>query len=62
MDGELVKAGVQTHHDAIVSLPKDDNVCSGAQLTKIFAAIGRMIASVPEAKTMAVYNAASAHR
>merc|ERR1712039_420277 len=32
----------------------------GAQLTAINAAIGRMIASVPESKTMDVYNSVSA--
>merc|ERR1739848_560848 len=35
-------------------------VCSEAQLTAINAAIGRMIASVPESKTMDVYNSVSA--
>merc|ERR1712050_551454 len=35
-------------------------VCSEAQLTAINAAIGRMIASVPESTTMGVYNSVSA--
>merc|ERR1719261_699085 len=35
-------------------------VCSEAQLTAINAAIGRMIASVPESTTMDVYNSVSA--
>merc|ERR1712207_125552 len=35
-------------------------VCSESQLTAINAAIGRMIASVPESKTMDVYNSVSA--
>merc|ERR1712014_425447 len=37
-----------------------NGVCSEAQLTAINAAIGRMIASVPESKTMDVYNSVSA--
>merc|ERR1712087_850230 len=59
MDGELVKAGCMAHHDAIEGLP-DDSVCSKSQMTEIYAAIGRMIASVPESKTMGVYDAVSA--
>merc|ERR1712151_1297472 len=31
--------------------------CSEAELADIYAAIGRMVASVPESKTMGVYNA-----
>merc|ERR1711933_616923 len=56
MDGELVKAGCMAHHAAIKGLPAD-SVCSKAQMTDIYAAIGRMIASVPESKTMGVYDA-----
>merc|ERR1712151_1047253 len=59
MDGELVKAGCMAHHAAIKDLPAD-GVCSPAQMTEIYAAIGRMIASVPESKTMGVYDAVSA--
>merc|ERR1712048_937655 len=33
-----------------------DGVCTQAQMTEIYAAIGRMVASVPEFKTMGVYN------
>merc|ERR1712066_791349 len=47
------------HHKAIQGLPAN-GVCSEAQLTAINAAIGRMIASVPESKTMDVYNSVSA--
>jgi len=54
MDGNLVKAGVQAHHAAIAS--SKDLVTSQADYEKVVAAIGRMIASVPEEKTMAVYN------
>merc|ERR1719389_918992 len=56
MDGELVKAGCQAHHDAYKGLPSD-GVCAESKLTVILAAIGRMIASVPESKTMGVYDA-----
>jgi len=59
MDSKLLKAGADAHHAAIAGVSKD-GVCSEAQLTAINAAIGRMIASVPESKTMGVYNAVSA--
>mmetsp|Transcript_518 Transcript_518/g.956 ORF Transcript_518/g.956 Transcript_518/m.956 type:complete len:1085 (-) Transcript_518:45-3299(-) len=59
MDGELVKAGCLAHHNAIVNLPSS-SVCSQAQLTEIYAAIGRMIASVPESQTMGVYESVKA--
>merc|ERR1711953_551067 len=59
MDTKLLKAGADAHHAAIGGLPAS-GVCSEAQLTAINAAIGRMIASVPESKTMNVYNSVSA--
>merc|ERR1712007_212347 len=59
MDSELLKAGADAHHAAIGGLSAN-GVCSEAQLTAINAAIGRMIASVPESKTMDVYNSVSA--
>merc|ERR1719174_3227160 len=59
MDAELVKAGCEAHHAAIKGLPSD-GVCSEAQLTAMNAAIGRMIASVPESKTMDVYDSVKA--
>merc|ERR1712066_285397 len=58
MDTKLLKAGADAHHAAIGGLPAS-GVCSEAQLTAINAAIGRMIASVPESKTMDVYNSVS---
>merc|ERR1712066_385468 len=58
MDAKLLKAGADAHHAAIGGLPAS-GVCSEAQLTAINAAIGRMIASVPESKTMDVYNSVS---
>merc|ERR1712050_156692 len=59
MDTKLLKAGADAHHAAIGGLPAS-GVCSEAQLTAITAAIGRMIASVPESKTMDVYNSVGA--
>merc|ERR1712048_824779 len=59
MDTKLLKAGADAHHAAIGGLPAS-GVCTEAQLTAINAAIGRMIASVPESKTMDVYNSVSA--
>merc|ERR1712137_971919 len=56
MDSKLLKAGADAHHNAIAGLPAS-GVCSEAQLTAINAALGRMIASVPESTTMGVYNA-----
>merc|ERR1711879_357515 len=59
MDTKLLKAGADAHHAAIGGLPAS-GVCSEAQLTAITAAIGRMFASVPESKTVDVYNSVSA--
>merc|ERR1712087_800199 len=56
MDSKLLKAGAEAHASAISGLPAS-GVCSEAQLTAINAALGRMIASVPESTTMGVYNA-----
>merc|ERR1719284_771546 len=55
MDPALLKRGAEAHHSALQGLPAS-GVCSEAQLTAINAAIGRMIASVPESMTMDVYN------
>merc|ERR1719441_15728 len=55
MDPALLKAGAKAHHDAIQGLSAN-GVLSEAKLTAINAAIGRMIASVPESTTMDVYN------
>merc|ERR1711933_506621 len=59
MDSKLLKAGAEAHATAISGLPAS-GVCSEAQLTAINAALGRMIASVPESTTMGVYNAVGA--
>merc|ERR1712190_160795 len=58
MDSKLLKAGVEAHHKAIGSAGSS-GVTSKADFEGIVAALGRMIASVPESKTMAVYDAFS---
>merc|ERR1712125_233702 len=60
MDSELLKKGVMAHHKAIGSTSETNPVLSKADFEAINAAIGRMIASVPESQTMDVYNAFSA--
>merc|ERR1719359_2134035 len=55
MDPKLLQAGVYAHHNAIQSVD-GKLVTSLEDFEKVVAALGRMIASVPEAKTMAVYN------
>merc|ERR1712048_689638 len=57
MDLKLLKAGVEAHHKAIGSA--GSGVTSQADFEAVNAALGRMIASVPESKTMAVYDAFS---
>merc|ERR1719281_1591153 len=59
MDSSLLQAGANAHHNAIVNLPTN-GVCTEPQLAAIVAALGRMIASVPEAKVMDVYNSVGA--
>jgi len=59
MDPELLKKGVMAHHKAIGSTSEANPVLSQADFEGIVAALGRMIASVPESKTMDVYNAFS---
>merc|ERR1712039_887615 len=59
MDSKLLKAGADVHHSAIQGLTAS-GVCSEAQLTAINAAIGRLVASVPESMTMDVYNSVGA--
>merc|ERR1712076_214262 len=55
--GNLLKAGVEAHHKAIGSA--SGGVTSQADFEAVNAALGRMIASVPESKVMDVYNAFS---
>merc|ERR1719214_423976 len=55
MDSSLLQAGVQAHHVAIGNMDSK-LVATPEDYERILAALGRMIASVPEDKTMAVYN------
>jgi len=55
MDGKLLQAAAKAHHDAISTINKD-GVLSKQALTDVDAAIGRLIANVPEAQTMDVYD------
>merc|ERR1719343_929269 len=57
MDSKLLKAGVEAHHKAIGSA--GSGVTSKADFEAINAALGRMIASVPESQVMDVYNSFS---
>merc|ERR1719471_1616793 len=59
MDPQLLKAGAQAHHAAILSA-NGDGILTESKLTEVNAALGRMIASVPEAMTMDVYNSVGA--
>merc|ERR1719243_266064 len=59
MDPALLQAGATAHHNAIINLPAD-GMCPENKLAEILAALGRMIASVPEAKVMDVYNSVGA--
>merc|ERR1711997_688869 len=59
MDPKLLKAGVEAHHKAVGSAGSG-LVTSQADYEAVNAALGRMVASVPESKTMDVYNAFSA--
>jgi len=57
MDPALLKAGVTAHHKAIGGVSESNPVLSQANFADICAALGRMIASVPESQTMEVYDA-----
>jgi len=59
MDAELLKKGVLAHHKAIGATSESNPVLSKSDFEAINAALGRMIASVPESETMGVYNAFS---
>ena len=56
MDGAALKAGGEAHHKAIASMD-GSLVTSLEDYTAINAAIGHMVASAGQAKTMDVYNA-----
>jgi len=55
MDSGLLQAGANAHHEAIGSMDAK-GVTSLDKYENVIAALGRMIASVPEDKVMAVYN------
>jgi len=55
MDSKLLKDGAMAHHKAIGAIDAN-GVLSKATFTEVNAAIGRLIASVPESTTMDVYN------
>merc|ERR1712232_1035014 len=59
MDSELLKKGVMAHHKAIGATSESNPVLSKADFEAINAALGRMIASVPESQVMDVYNSFS---
>merc|ERR1711920_1154255 len=60
MDPELLKKGAMAHHKAIGAVTEASPTLSKADFEAINAAIGRMIASVPESQTMGVYDAVAA--
>ena len=55
MDGNLLKAAAEAHHKAIGSVDAK-GVTSAADYEAVNAAIGRIVASVPKATVMDVYN------
>merc|ERR1711897_60984 len=57
MDPELVKKGAMAHHKAIGAVTEASPTLSKADFEAVNAALGRMIASVPESQTMGVYDA-----
>jgi len=58
-DPKLLKAAADAHHKAIGSVSEPNGVTSKADWEAVNAALGRVIASVPEATVMDVYNAVS---
>merc|ERR1719454_424789 len=56
MDGNLLKAAAEAHHEAIGSID-GNGLTSAADYEAVNAALGRVVASVPAAKVMDVYNA-----
>merc|ERR1712207_114031 len=57
MDGKLLREAAMAHHKAIGSVTEASPTLSKADFEAVNAAIGRMIASVPESQTMGVYDA-----
>jgi hypothetical protein len=59
-DPKLLKAAADAHHKAIGSISGPSGVTSKADWEAVNAALGRVIASVPESTVMDVYNSVSA--
>ena len=59
-DPKLLKAAADAHHKAIGSISGSNGVTSAADWDGVNAALGRVIASVPESTVMDVYNSVSA--
>lgn len=55
-DPKLLKAAAEAHHKAIGSISGPNGVTSRADWDAVNAALGRVVASVPKEKVMAVYN------
>merc|ERR1712066_1103758 len=58
-DPKLLKAAADAHHRAIGSISGANGVTSQADWEAVNAALGRVIASVPESTVMDVYNSVS---
>merc|ERR1712070_567287 len=58
-DPKLLKAAADAHHKAIGSISGANGVTSKADWEAVNAALGRVIASVPESTVMDVYNSVS---
>merc|ERR1719393_263749 len=58
-DPKLLKAAADAHHKAIGSISGANGVTSQAEWEAVNAALGRVIASVPESTVMDVYNSVS---
>jgi len=56
MDGNLLKAAAQAHHQAIADIDAK-GVTTAADYEAVTAALGRLVASVPKSTVMDVYNA-----
>ena len=59
-DPKLLKAAAEAHHKAIGSISGPNGVTSRADWDAVNAALGRVVASVPKAQVMDVYDAVSA--
>ena len=55
-DPKLLKAAAEAHHKAIGSISDPNGVTSRADWDSVNAALGRVVASVPKEKVMAVYD------